>query len=223
MKLTKKQALTLIKAIHEKTDYITAFQHNEAQLELKELQEQLEYFVCNTEGTSDILGKDPTPCDDGCHDSCEPKDEEEETNDEEDENDGSDEEEPSDAGGRPHDADEDEAGEVEEQDGDGGDEVEEEEPEADYTVGAGDLHDLTVAKLTHAGGSLEFEDNDDTVDIIVGGYCEVPGVNFLKRTGKEIHVRTTQGRWRIFSIEGRWPKGWASALPMDQLVEVEGK
>ena len=55
--------------------------------------------------------------------------------------------------------------------------------------------------------------------VLVDSYAE-GGVTHIRRKGKELHVRDTDGTWSIFDVD-RFPKGWADVLPVNMLVEVD--
>ena len=209
MRLTKHEALTLIKTIHKETAYPEETVHQD---ELRVIQHRLENFVCyGDEDEADDADERCVDDEDGC---------EEEEDDEEAADDDEDAEEPSDEDDEEDAEDEDAAEDAEKEDGDGADEVEEEEPAAEYICEPDILHDLTPSALGDLGGTVEFEQNGTSmVDVLVDGYSEFCAVRYLKRSGKELHARSFSGQWRIFTVK-RWAKGWNRALPAGALVEV---
>lgn len=101
--------------------------------------------------------------------------------------------------------------------------IEDEEKEKDdeiNVVEACDLHDLKGA--SGKDGTIEFEylDGTETVDLLVDGHAEMTAVSFIRRYAKKVEVQREDGRWIAF-IVNKFPKGWASLLPIGVAVKVE--
>lgn len=164
---------------------------------------------------------------------------EEETDDEEDEeDDGADEEDSGEEDAEEPDESEDEEGDEADDEGEEDDDegpADEEELDVDSYAYSGDLHDLKPAKAKIISSSvgdpddevtLEFEhtegDDANVCDLLVGGEPIGP-ITHVRRKGSELHVAESNSgerAWHRFHVS-RYPKGWADALPLDDLVEVE--
>ena len=63
----------------------------------------------------------------------------------------------------------------------------------------------------------------DLTNLLVGGEPIGP-ITHVRRKGTELHVAESvkhgSRNWHRFHVS-RFPKGWADALPLDDLVEVE--
>lgn len=227
MKLTKEQALDLIKVL---SHYQALDQRNVCAPTVHATLGSLERFVVGEEEEEDEDDLDSAEADDCCDHSHGDDDEEEQEDDEADED--------------PSEEEDDE--ESDEQEDDEGDEADDEGEEADgegddedldvdsYALGA-DLHDLKVAKAKIISSSLgdpddevtlEFEntegDDADVCDLLVNGDPIGP-ITHVRRKGTELHVaedNSGERSWHRFHIS-RFPKGWTDALPLDDLVEIE--
>lgn len=115
--------------------------------------------------------------------------------------------------------------------GEEADEQGDEELYPDCAVHASTLHDLKAVKAKVISSSvgdpddevrLEFEECDSECDLLVDGdpTCRV---QYVRRSGTELHVAelTEQGlrNWHVFGVL-KFPKEWTAALPVGELVEV---
>lgn len=223
MKLTKEQALDLVKVL---SHYQTLESTVDAPTVYATLG-SLEKFLL---GDNEDL--DSCEADDCCDHTDGDDDEEDEEDDEAGE--GSSEEEDDEESDESEDDEGDEADdEGEEVDGEGDDE-DELSPDS-YALG-GDLHDLKVAKAKIISSSigepddevtLEFEftaggDDDSLCDLLVSGEVVGP-ITHVRRKGQELHVaenNSGERAWHRFHVS-RFPKGWADTLPLDELIEIE--
>lgn len=222
MKLTKEQALDLIKVLS----------HYETLVGSCPIDSPTRYATLGSLQEF-VLGEDEDSCeaDDDCEDE-ETDDEEDEEDDGEDEEDSSEEDDPE--SDESEDEEGDEADDAGEEDDDGSAAAEEElDPDA-YALGS-ELHDLKVAKAKVISSSvgdpddevtLEFEhtegDDADICDLLVSGEPVGP-ITHVRRKGTELHVAENNGgsrNWHRFHV-ARFPKGWADALPLGDLVEIE--
>ncbi len=203
--INKEEALVLAKILHQHADEAHSLLSGTAQTDFRATLTDL------LDRVNDFLTSDDED------------EEEEEDEDEEAADDGGEEEEPDEEDDSSDDEDEGEEDESEEGDGEDADSDEEEgddgELEADSEVSGDTLHRLTVA--TTAKGAVEFEvvDETDSVDVLVDGFREVTDVTHVKRGGKLLEVLDADGTWTSFHVT-RFPKGWAKALPLEELVEV---
>lgn len=227
MKLTKAQSLDLVKVLsHYETLVGDA---GIAHVDVGGLCADLEDFVLN--GSDE--DEDACEAEDCDHDHEGDDDEEDEEDEDSDEDDS--EEEDSEEPDESEDGEGDEADDESEEADEEGDGDAEEELDADsYALGS-DLHDLKIAKAKIINSSvgdpddsvtLEFEhtegDDADVCDLLVSGEPVGPIV-YVRRKGNELHVAEGSDddrTWHRFSVP-RFPKGWADALPLDDLVEIE--
>jgi hypothetical protein len=208
MKISKRDALTLAKILvhHVRDDGETKTEHED---DLVELSDRIDSYLSDEDGT----------CSDHCedhHKDAEDDEEEEDEDDEEVEDDGDEEEDLDDEEDEEEDEEDEDSDEEEDEDGvDGAEEL-----EADCFVTPAELNGLKPLKSD--GAVVEFEDCDDdsdTVAVIEDGFTEFT-ITHLRRKGKELHICSDEGDWYVYEVE-RFPAGWASVLPLNQLVEVE--
>lgn len=214
MKLNKEQALDLIKVLSH-YDTLCGTSGVDAPT-LHATQGELERFVLgeDEEDEEETDDEEVEEDDEADEDSSEEEDDEESDESEDDEGDEADDE-------------------GEEDDGESDDDPEEELDVDAYALGS-DLHDLKVAKgkvISSSVGdpddevTLEFEhteDDDSSVcDLLVNGEPIGP-ITHVRRKGTELHVAENNGgrTWHRFHVS-RFPKGWADALSLDDLHEVE--
>jgi len=204
MKISKHDALVLAKVLTRVVDPSQPDdEKSQLDVDLEDLAERVDAY---------LTGDD---CDDHCEDH---KDAYEEEDDEDEEAD-DDCAEAEDLDGEEDEEEEEEdldLGEEEDEDDEDGDE----ELEADRYVAPERLHDLKSVKSD--GVTVEFEDADDDTDSVVvieDGFTELT-ISHLRRKGKELHVRSTDGDWYVYAVE-RFPAGWATVLPLNLLVEIE--
>lgn len=211
MKISKKDALALAKVLHQHVAHCAVINDPEFQNTLEDLSARCHMFLVYGEEAEDEDG----------HECC---DHGEEDEDDEAEDDLDEEEEDSSEEDKEDDEESGEDEESSEEDDDGDSEDEEDDLESDcYTTGD-ELHELTAVKSDE--GAVEFEhveaDGDEgcRVDLLVDGYTQIEDVTYLRRKGKELHVRDGNADWSVFYVN-KFPKDWAVALPLNQLVEVE--
>lgn len=216
MKITKEDALALAKILHPLTDYaspVASSEKSDFQETIEDLAERVQDFLLNGEEEDEECEHE---C---CADEGEADDDEGDEDLDEEEEDSSEEDEEDD-----EESDEDEES-SEEDDGDDS-EDEEEDLEPDCYVRGDELHELKAAPLAAEEGGVEFELTDDgdeaEVNLVIAGYTEVEGITHIRRKGKELHVRDGYGNWSEFEVT-KFPKGWADALPLDELAEVEAE
>ncbi len=198
MKITKKEAVELSKALHQYQytgGQLISSDHLDTLIALNERLE--EYLVAEVEETDEEVEED--------------EDSEEDSSSESDEED-----------------DEDKAESEEASDDADAEEDDEEELEADYLVEGDALHNLIGAKSTDGTIEFELidmhdvegDDDDQRVDLVLEGYTEINDVTHVRRKSKELHVRDADGEWTIFEVS-KFPKSWTSTFPLGGLVEVE--
>lgn len=232
MKLTKEQALDLIKVLSHYETLVgsSAIESPTRYATLGKLEE----FVLSDDKEEDDDDLDSAEADDDCCDHAGGDDDEEDEEDDEEDEDSDDEEDEEESGESEDDEGDEADDEGEEADGDGDDD-EEEELDVDAYVLGSDLHDLKVAKAKIISSSvgdpddevtLEFEhtagDSADVCDLLVSGEPVGP-ITHARRKGTELHVAENNGgsrNWHRFHV-ARFPKGWADTLPLDDLCEVE--
>lgn len=202
MKISKEEALELVKILHPHTDFDGPKSSHQRVLE--KIQDRLTDYLVND--------------DEECCDH-----EEEEGDDAEAEDEYEDEEDSSEEGDEEDDEDEDEGKESSEEDDD--DDSEDEEDSADITVYGDELHALKAC--TTSDGALEFEhvidedgEEEDQVDLLLDGAVYVEKVVRIRRKGKELYVYDDEGSSHQFDVS-KFPKGWADLLPIGDLAEVE--
>jgi hypothetical protein len=92
---------------------------------------------------------------------------------------------------------------------------------ADIILSGTYLHELSATKSKD--GAVEFERVKQAhacrVDVLVDGYCRLKDVTHLRRKSKELHVRTSSGKWYIYHV-ANFSNDWINALPVNKLVEV---
>lgn len=201
MKISKHDALVLAKVLVRVVDPSQPEdEKSQLDVDLEDLAERLDDYLTGENGTcsdhyeSDEEEEEDEEVDDDCDEEEDLDGEEDEEEDEEDE---------------------DLDGEKDEDGVDGAEDL-----EADCFVNPAELHGLKPLKSE--GVCVEFEDCDDDSDTVVvleDGFAELT-VTHLRRKGKELHVRNDDGEWFFYEVE-RFPAGWASCLPLNQLVEVE--
>lgn len=216
MKISKKDALTLAKVLHQHVGHCALVgdgARSEFQDTLEDLSARVDEFL--------VYGDEVD--DDECEHDCCADDEEE--GDKETEDDDEDKEDPSEEGGEEDDEEEDEDEDSSEEDDDGDSEDEDEGLDVDSYVGGAELHDLTAVKSDDGAVEFEHVEGDDyedpRVDLLVDGYTKIEGVTHIRRQGKELHVRDSDAKWSVFYVT-KFPKAWVSTLPLSELVEVEG-
>lgn len=224
MKLTKEQALDLVKVL---SHYQALDTRSVDAPTVHATLGSLEKFLVGEEEDDDL---DSGEADEDCCDHSDGDDDEEEQEDDEADEDSSEEEDDEESDEQEDDEGDEADDEGEEADGEGDDE--ELDPDS-YALGA-DLHDLKVAKATIISSSvgdpddevtLEFENTDgedvNVCDLLVNGDAIGP-ITHVRRKGTELHVAENNGgrAWHRFHVS-RFPKGWADALPLDDLIEIE--
>ena len=110
------------------------------------------------------------------------------------------------------DEEEDEEDDDEEDDG-------EPEPQTSEEVKASDLHDLSPA-LQISTGELEFECDDEVVDVLINGYAEVADVSYVVRKNDSLKV-WENGCWHTWQVV-KTPKAWKK-LKNDVVYKVVAK
>lgn len=225
MKITKEDALILVKLLHayDSRSYAVPAGKTEFQETVEDLCERLDDFIVNGEEDDDDYSES---CHDGSCIDCSEQEEDEEDDDEGDEDDDEEEED----SGEEDEEDDEESDEDEEssEEDDGDDSEDEEELNADSYARGDELHALKAVKSTD--GSVEFELVEDDskedepvelhVDLLVNGYTELESVTHVRRKGKELHVRDGEGEWYTFDVT-KFSKDWIAAFPVGDLVEVE--
>lgn len=223
MKLTKFDALVLVKVL--------------AHVDIDELPKHIRDAAFDlSDEVDDILtaedsceasdhDEDKKSRSDTCEYDCEGCDlccpEENEDEDEEAEDDDADEEDPDCEDDEEDDEDEGEGEESSDEADDEDEEGEGDDEEVDGSVDAACLHDLIPVKSSV--GSLEFEAtvgaDEDECTFLIDGYSEFT-VDLVRRQGKslEVHSENT-GEWKSYSI-AKFPKGWATLLPLGETLEV---
>jgi len=102
------------------------------------------------------------------------------------------------------------------------DEDDEQEMASDNEVNASDLHELTPVKATN--GTIEFEyvfdDQASRLNLLLDGETFIEHVTYLRRHRDSLEVKASARDWAAFEVN-RFPKGWASLLPVHQLLTVE--
>lgn len=102
------------------------------------------------------------------------------------------------------------------------DEDGEQEMASDNDVDAGDLHELTPVKATN--GTIEFEyvfdDQASRLNLLLDGETIIEYVTHLRRHRDSLEVKASARDWTAYEVN-RFPKGWASLLPIHQLLTVE--
>lgn len=205
MKLTKQQALDLVKVLsHYETSTV------QVDADVRSLRCDLEEFVLAKEETDEEADEEG----EGAGEEADDEEDEEERSEQED--DASDEA--------------DDAGEEADEEGD------DEEPTG-YVRGD-DLHALKPCKgqvVSSGVGDpdadvvIEFEHvscgRETNVDVLINdGEDFIGPVTLIRRKGAELHIaEELDGNvtWHRFAVS-RFPKGWADALPVNQLIEVDG-
>jgi hypothetical protein len=204
MKISKKDALDLVKVL---THYQTFDQL--VNVDVRGLCQDLEEFVLERDGEDDY--------------------EEDERDDEEVEEDDKEKDE--------EELDEQEDGESDEDDGEG--EEDDGEGEAAYVTTGVNLSNLKRVKARVISTSdTDFEVDDPVtisfesdvyssdVNLIVETddlRSSIGPISYVKRMGSELHVAEgwqSSRTWHRFGVS-KFPKGWATELPLDELVEVE--
>jgi hypothetical protein len=191
MKITREEALVLSKLLHLHTgSALVVAEKSRFQELLEELSERLDDYILNGN--------------------------EEEEDDEETEDDEEDQEDSSDEGGKEDDEEEDDCKDSSEKD-----DEEDNDLKCDGHVSASELHDLPPVR-TSRHGSIEFEADEESTEesvmLLADGYQEHE-VTHLRRKSGELHVRDVDGNWHVFR-HPKFPKAWASVLPLDELIGV---
>ena len=198
MKINKKEALALAKVLHQHTGSALAIvpqsEHDET---VRALAARLDRFIMVDGADADYVDEDCRPKKSPAKKQAQPceffDDSEEDDEDVSDEDD--------------DDEDDEDCGDVED--------VEQHH----LTIDAGGLHDLKPA--TTKDGALEFEKVKARVDVLLAGEAVIEGVDYVRRTGRSLEVKSADGDWTSFDVS-KFPKGWASQLPIGELAMVEG-
>lgn len=200
MKINKKEALALAKVLHQHTGSTLAIapqsEHDET---IHALQARLDRFIMVDGADADHVDDDFRPKASPAKRQAQPcdffSDEEDDAEEEEDIDD-----------------------EVDDEDDDEDEDCDDDVEQHDRTVDGEDLHALKPA--TSKDGALEFERVKGQVDLLVGGEPAVEDVTYVKRTGRALEVKASDGGWTGFEVS-KFPKGWASLLPAGDLAMVE--
>lgn len=205
MKISKHDALVLAKVLVRVIDASQPDdEKTQLDVDLEDLAERVDEYLTDDECSDQR--EDPY-----CEDHKEEDDEDEEVEDDCDEEEDLDDEEVEE-----EDEEDDDLGEEEDEDDEDG----AEELEATCFVTPAELHGLRSFKSE--GSVVEFEDCDndtDTVAVIEDGFTEFT-ITHLRRKGKELHICSDDGDWYVYEVD-RFPAGWASVLPLNELVRIE--
>lgn len=199
MKINKKEALALAKVLHQHTGSpLVVMSQSEHDKTVHALQARLDRFIMVDGADADHVDEDCCPKESPAKKQAQPCDFFDDGED--DDEDVFDEEEEDD----------------EEEDG-------EQEAAVDLEVPAGDLHDLAPAKATVGAVEFEhvFDEHTSRLDLLLDGETTIEHVTHLRRHGKSLEVKAAGRDWTSFEVS-KFPKGWASALPLGELAAVEG-
>jgi hypothetical protein len=98
-------------------------------------------------------------------------------------------------------------------------EVDDNFPESDCDVFIDELDELAPARLA-SSKSFEFEKmNDNTVNVLVDGQLDEANILYVQRNGALLTVWNSEGDSLSYDVT-RFPKGWATALPLESVCEV---
>ena len=88
---------------------------------------------------------------------------------------------------------------------------------SEVTVSASDLHELEE----FSNLEFEFDDECDSLSLLVGGYAEHSDITSVKRTAKSLQVWCDGELFEQKLDKKNVPSDWKSLLPLDTVIKVE--
>lgn len=69
---------------------------------------------------------------------------------------------------------------------------------------------------------FEWEGDDDTVNVLLSGSVALTDVTYIQRISNRLKVKTPDG-WTEFGCDNRFPVEWSRLLPVGMLLKIKGE